>query len=368
MLQDIVNGGPFSEIIKRITDLEKFKRDHDTVFHAGSSTPAPTNILLNSSFEQFTRLATPSTPASMTDNAFNGPDGWYSLIQGSGATIARDAGIGSTRYSCKLTAGGTTNRYGIAQVRRASNSIPLRGQEVTFQIIIKPVNNAGSGSRDWRMAVLEWTGTADSVTTELVNDWTSSSYVTGAFFAATSKVLVGTASVTAAHNTETTLSVTGTVSASCNNILVFVWAEDVPTHASDYALLGEAGLYPAPTEQTWTIDEYETIRISEELVLLSTSAGGRAEATKQLDFTAQYARMRSAPSASVQGTIRFRDLTAQLYRTATTSPTISNNSLRNGTYIELAAATWSPGAFTINNLVALHCTEGNGILLYTGFA
>jgi hypothetical protein len=148
-------------------------------------------------------------------------------------------------------AGGTTNRYGIAQIKESAESIPLRGKEVIAQCLIKPVNNAGSGTRDYRIAILEWTGTEDTVTSELVNDWTSGTFTTAGFFASTTKTLVATASVTATHNTETQLSCTGTVSTSCNNLIVFIWTEDVPTHASDYVLIGEAGLYTSGAVQEW---------------------------------------------------------------------------------------------------------------------
>jgi hypothetical protein len=209
-----------------------------------------TNLLLNGGFP-FWQRAAPATPTAMTDDVYNAPDRWYSLVQGAGATINRNAGIGTSQYACKIIAGGTTNRYGIAQIIEAENSIPLRGQTVIAQCRIKPVNNAGSGNRDYRIAILEWTGTADAVTSELVADWTSGTFTTAGFFAATSKTLVATAVVSAAHNTETLLSVSGAVSSSCNNLIVFVWAEDVPTHASDYVLIGEAGLYIGAALQTW---------------------------------------------------------------------------------------------------------------------
>lgn len=209
------------------------------------------NGLINGGFDFF-QYINPTTPTAMTDDVYNGPDRWYSLVEGAGATINRNAGIGTSRYACKIIAGGTVNRYGIAQIEEADNSISKRGQTVTAQFRIKPVNNAGSGTRKYRIAILEWTGTPDVVTSELVADWTSGIFTTAGFFASTNKALVATASVTATHNTETILSVSGVVSASCNNLIVFIWAEDVPTHASDYVLIGEAGEYTSSTTQIWS--------------------------------------------------------------------------------------------------------------------
>lgn len=224
--------------------------DGNGEYYAVGEKGAGSNLLINGGFNFWQRI-TPTTATAMTDDVYNAPDRWYSLVQGAGATINRNAGIGKSQYSAKMIAGGTTNRYGIAQIIEAENSIPLRGQTVLAQCRIKPVNNAGSGTRDYRIAILEWTGTADAVTSELVADWTSSTFTTAGFFASTTKTLVGTAVVTATHDTETILSVSGTVSASCNNLIVFIWTEDVPTHASDYALIGEIGLYASGVLPVW---------------------------------------------------------------------------------------------------------------------
>ena len=361
-------SGPTTLSMGAVADGEYLKRDGSTITSAAiSGGAAVDNILLNSNFGQWTRLATPTTPVSMTDDAYNGPDCWYSLIQGSGATIARDTGIGNAQYAVKLTAGGTTNRYGIAQMRRADVSIPLRGQSVTFQVLLKPVNNAGSGTRDYRMAVLEWTGTADSVTTELVANWASSTFTTAGFFASTNKTLVGTAAVTATHNTETALTVTGTVSSSCNNIIVFVWVEDVPAHASDYVLISKPGLYEASAAQTWKPDPREKAGTAEEVFLLTHSAVGRAESGTLANVVTQFPFMRGVPTASVQGTIKMRDISGGTTRTATTPSINAFVAAQGGAYIEVSAASWSPANFTAGNAVGLNCDAGNGILLKTGF-
>ena len=220
--------------------------------------PILPNALINGGFDWFRRMVTPATPIAMTDDVYNAPDRFYSLVQGANATIGQAGAIGTSVNSCKLTAGGTTNRYGIAQIIESFNSIPLRSQTVIAQVRLKPVNNAASGTRKYRIAILEWTGTADTVTSELVADWTSGTFTTAGFFASTTKTLVGCATVTATHNVESVLSVTGAVSASCNNLIVFVWTEDAPTHASDYVLISEAGLYVASATQTWNPRPFTT--------------------------------------------------------------------------------------------------------------
>lgn len=216
-----------------------------------SSVVKEKNVLINGGADFFLRPATPTTVVNMTDDAYNAPDCWYSLIQAAGATITQSGNIGKALSSMKITAGGVVNRYGVAQIVEGVESIPYRGLPVTAQVLIKPFNNAGSGSRDYRIAILEWTGTINTVISELVADWTSSVYTTAGFFAPTSKLLVGTAAATIAHNAEVVLSVSGNVSVNCNNLIVFVWVEDVPTHASDYAFFSEFSLHKGIQTQVW---------------------------------------------------------------------------------------------------------------------
>jgi hypothetical protein len=216
----------------------------------GGTNPTSANILINGGFDIWQRGGTGSA-VTMTDDIYNAPDRWNSLIQGSNPTIQRSTGLTNSPYSCKLTAGGTSYRHGIEQIVESANSIQARGKSIIAQCLVKPVKNAGSGTIDMRIAILEWTGTADAVTSDIINDWTSGTYTTGNFFNTTSLTLIGTAQISAAHNTITQLSVTGTVSQSCNNLIILIWTEDVPAHASDYVLISEAGLYIASTVQAW---------------------------------------------------------------------------------------------------------------------
>lgn len=208
------------------------------------------NLLINGGFDFFQRQV-PATPTALADDTYTGPDRWYGLIQGANATAARVAGTDNTAYALKAVAGGTTNRFGFAQIVESFQSIPMRGQSATFFLRVRPTLNAGSGSMDIRCAVLEWTGTADTVTSEIVNDWTSGTFTTGNFFTSTTLTLVGTAVVSATHNTWTDLSVSGTVSSSCNNLIVFFWHEDVPANAADFLEVSKCGLYAGAVAPTW---------------------------------------------------------------------------------------------------------------------
>ena len=290
------------------------------VVSATGGSGAVLNELINPSFSLWTGNTDPTTPAAMSDDAYtNMPDCWNALLQGAGATVARGGRIGLSRYSLKLTAGGTTNRYGAQQILDAQKSIAKRGKTTTVQFKLKPTNNAGSGTRDYRIALLEWTGTPDSVTSDIVNNWASSTYTTGNFFNSTSLTLIGTEVVTATHNAESQLSVSGVVSASCNNLIVFIWVEDVPTHASDYVEIGEPGYFESASVQTWIAPDpaVEKLEAAWFINLLTHSGVGKAETTTLADVITQFPFMRSAPTASIQGTITLAVSLPVMYQNVT---------------------------------------------------
>jgi hypothetical protein len=75
-----------------------------------------------------------------------------------------------------------------------------------------------------RMALLAWTGTEDSVTSDVVNDWTSSSYTAGGFFNSTTLAVVAVSSA-AISTTASDVFVTGTVPTGTKNLIVVYWTE-----------------------------------------------------------------------------------------------------------------------------------------------
>jgi hypothetical protein len=92
---------------------------------------------------------------------------------------------------------------------------------------------------------------------------------------------------------------------------------------------------------------------------------GRAETTVKTDNSVKFpVTMRAAPSATVLGTLKYRDNSGTTTRTASSpsAPAVSP-STPDGAYYELTASSWSPSSFTIGNLTHICCDAGaNGIL------
>lgn len=213
---------------------------------------AKENLLLNGDFSQWYRQKTGF--AGATDDTYFVPK-WYTLLQGTDSTVAReDSLVSSARdanFGCRLVAGGTTNRFGIAQIVEAQQSWTLQGREAIFQAAMRCNLNAGSGSMNVRMALLEWTGSYDQVTSDVVNDWTSSDYSAGNFFLGSNVTVAAVEQCVVGHSAWDVYSVRGTISNGCDNVIVMIWTEVPLAHADDFLTITEAGLYEAVTKQAW---------------------------------------------------------------------------------------------------------------------
>ena len=114
----------------------------------------------------------------------------------------------------------SAKRLGTAQIVEAANCQWMRGSQVVLSAKVRC-----SSTATIRMAILTHTGTADAVTSDVVNNWASGSYTAGNFFDASMTVnAVGSDAVAA--NTWTTLTpITATLGSSVNNVIVFIWSE-----------------------------------------------------------------------------------------------------------------------------------------------
>lgn len=227
-------GRTMNQIIAELTA-------HDEFLRSGIGL----NLVANGGAEFFQRGGI-SGAVSMTNAVYNAPDRFFSLVQGAGPTIQQQAapsGFTGT-HAMRIVSGGTTNRGGICQALEFRDVKRFRSWPVTASVRVRAFKNAGSGSINVRWAVLEWTGTADAPTKSLVNSWASGTYTPGNFFINTSYNVLAVGSAAVAHNTVSKITVDATPGASANNLVLMVWLQDVPAHASDYIEVGDVALNP----------------------------------------------------------------------------------------------------------------------------
>lgn len=209
-----------------------------TAAAAGPST-ASTNVLHNGDFAVCQR----GTSLSVADGAY-GADRWY-VLNTNATTFSRQDGMLGSRYGGRLNQDNVTaQRMGMAQIIEGQDAIPYRNRTVRFQATIKT-----STATSVRMAILEWSGTENTVTRDVVNNWASTTYTAGNFFIGT--VTVNTVSATLAASTSNAVfNISGSVGSSANNIIVFVWTENTAAQNVQITVT-EAGLYDGNATQPW---------------------------------------------------------------------------------------------------------------------
>ncbi len=148
---------------------------------------------------------------------------WKVLTQ-SGAVqtsqlVAPEAG---QAFAARITQSqATAQRFGVAQTVLSANCYDLR---TAFLSLFGRIRFSTAGNI--RFAILQWDGTADAAPSDVVNDWTSSSYTAGQFF-------VSSVSVLNVGNFSGAASVWASVpyipiqcGASLTNLILFVWTQD----------------------------------------------------------------------------------------------------------------------------------------------
>jgi hypothetical protein len=193
------------------------------------------NHLINGGFmiaQRGTSFTSGSSPANSDDTYLL--DRWLLLSDGDNVVdVSQDTADVPTNglYACKLDVETASKKFGILQIIEQLNCIGLIGETVTLSFKAK-VNSAGAGRLDnIKAAILAWSGTADTVTSDVVSAWGAED--TTPTFSAN-----WTAENTPANLSVTTswasYSVTAAIdTASTKNIAVFIWADGLSGTVTD---------------------------------------------------------------------------------------------------------------------------------------
>lgn len=148
-------------------------------------------------------------------------DRWYALTQTAALDVSQLSNVADGVPSMiRLTQpNATAQRIGSAQIVESITSRKMRGSDVCLSGKVRM-----SAAATVAYAILAWTGTADSVTSDVVNSWTNATLTTGNFFNSSNLSVVATGTLALAANTVTDFSVTGSVPSGCNNLIVMIWS------------------------------------------------------------------------------------------------------------------------------------------------
>lgn len=206
------------------------------------------NALTNGSGEINQRRRT-----SVTDGQYF-VDRWYVLTETGGVTVAQvsDPEVGAP-YGWRLTQpDASPKRMGFAQITRSQD---IRHRASAMMVLSARLKMSVAGNI--RFAVLEHTGTADVVTRDVVNNWASTTYTAGNFFAAGLNV-IDTGVIAPGAATWGSLAEAAALGAGVKNAIIFVWTEaKVAQNATLEAnrVQYEPGSVPTPFE--WRNDEMQ---------------------------------------------------------------------------------------------------------------
>mgnify|MGYP000045774204 FL=1 len=186
------------------------------------------------------------TTLGSSDDTFT-LDRWTVLMEAANGCVVTqetsDVPTDGSKYAAKLTVGsGEDNKFGLATYLEFRDIADLRGKTISLQAKLK----ATAAITDVRMAVLEWTSTADSVTSDVAGTWGSAGTNPAL---ASNWAYLGTPANLSPTTSWATYRVEGlTVGASANNLAVFIWCEDeTTTVTTDYLLITDVQLEEGPT-------------------------------------------------------------------------------------------------------------------------
>jgi hypothetical protein len=192
-----------------------------------------------------TGLIYTSTSLRPNNDAAYTVDGWKLFSDGNDIVdVYQDAAYDATgRYGLKLEVETIDKKFGIAQIIEARDCVDFIGQSVTLSFNAKV---AGSGKLDnVKAALIAWSGTADTITNDLISAWnvegTDPTLVANATYESVPANL-------AISSTDTRYSITANIdTASAKNVILFVWSDVTDTDLNDTLSITEVQVEEGPT-------------------------------------------------------------------------------------------------------------------------
>ena len=212
------------------------------------------NLLHNPDFDIWqmgTTFTQASTPFDNDDDEYVA-DRWVLLSDGDDVlVVARTDGSGSQGFvpegsiyglRAAVRSAGRAKKFGFLQILTNRDTMKLRGQSISASLLARTdVLQNQRVIDNIRITILEWTGTADAVTSDVVSAWNGAgnepSYVSNwASIKESGNSELSTSAYTV-HKAEN-----ATVGTGANNLAVFVYIDDTDLASSSYLFLGQMQL------------------------------------------------------------------------------------------------------------------------------
>ena len=315
------------------------------------------NKLINGGFDIAQRgTSFTSTSSANNDDTYN-LDRWYVLSDGNDIVDITQTTTVPTgaKYSIGLDVETVNKKFGIAQIIENANCYDAIGGNVTLSFQARV--SATTKLDNVKCAVVAWSGTADTVTSDIISAWnvegTNPTLIANATYENTPANLNVTTSWA-------TYSVTANVdTASTTNIIVFIWSDVTDTTLGDFLYVTNVQLEKGSTATSFDYRPYsaELAMCQRYFQVIVSGSGYFCNASAQTSTNAfgMYTlpvTMRTAPTGSVvSGTNYYRFLANDTddFVDAVTVNGQTPNSVIIGNSTQISNTQGRPGIFTAQN-------------------
>jgi len=266
------------------------------------------NHIINGDFS-IAQRGTSFTSGANDDDAYT-LDRWYILSDGNDAIdVTQETSVVPTNelYAIALDVETANKKFGIAQIIEQKNCVGLIGNTVTLSFKAKV--SSTTKLDNVKCAIVSWSGTADTVTSDIVSAWGAEGTDPTLIANATYENTPANLNVTTSYATYSVSAAIDT--ASTKNVIVFIWSDVTDTTAGDFLYVTDVQLEVGDTATPFEHRPYDMelarcqryyYRNSADSNYMSY-ASGRANSTTVGVFTYNHpVTMRALPTYTQSGT------------------------------------------------------------------
>jgi hypothetical protein len=206
-----------------------------------SGNPSFRNALINGDFSVAQRgTSFTSTSSANNDDTYT-LDRWYILSDGNDAIdVTQETSVVPTNELTAIALDVETinKKFGIAQIIEQKNCVGLIGNTVTLSFKAKV--SSVTKLDNVKCAIVAWSGTADTVTSDIISAWGAEGTNPTLIANATYENTPANLSVTTSYATYSVSAAVDT--ASTKNIIVFIWSDVTDTTLGDFLYITDVQL------------------------------------------------------------------------------------------------------------------------------
>jgi hypothetical protein len=199
------------------------------------------NYLINGGFAIAQRgTSFTSTAGANNDDTYT-LDRWYILSDGNDAIdVTQDTTTVPTngQFAIALDVETINKKFGIATIIENKDCVGLIGNTVTFSFKAKV--SATTKLNNVKAAIVAWSGTADTVTSDIISAWGGNGVTPTLIADATFENTPSNLSLTTSYATYSVSAAVDT--ASTKNIILFIWSDVTDTTLGDFLYIAESKL------------------------------------------------------------------------------------------------------------------------------